>query len=265
MTVDPFFSHTRSPNPEDERAYEKAIEVAQSIAADLIMVADPDADRVGLAYRDSKGHYQLLNGNLSGALLANYLFSQRIALRQMPMNPVMYDTIVCSPLAKKIAGHYDVRVESFLTGFKFIGDRIQFYEEQAGPTFVFGYEESYGCLVGPFVRDKDALQALLLYAEMTLFYLQQGKRLDEVIHDLFDTYGYHADQQYSLALKGEEGQQFLTRLMAQFRQYHFKGVDGRNVVRFEDYYEQIIKTDRQETFTINLPKANVIKFVYDDG
>lgn len=265
MTVDPFFSHTRSPNPEDERAYEKAIEVAQSIAADLIMVADPDADRVGLAYRDSNGQYQLLNGNLSGALLANYLFSQRIALRQMPMNPVMYDTIVCSPLAKKIAGHYDVRVESFLTGFKFIGDRIQFYEEQAGPTFVFGYEESYGCLVGPFVRDKDALQALLLYAEMTLFYLQQGKRLDEVIHDLFETYGYHADQQYSLALKGEEGQQFLTRLMAQFRQYPFKGVDGRNVVRFEDYYEQIIKTDRQETFTINLPKANVIKFVYDDG
>lgn len=265
MTVDPNFSETASPNPEDPRAYEKGILLAQEIKADLVMVADPDADRVGLAYRDSKGGYQLLNGNLSGALLVDYIITQRKQRNRLPDNPVMYDTIVCSPLAKKIAESHHVRVESFLTGFKYIGDRIQFYEEHAGPTFIFGYEESYGCLLGSFVRDKDALQALLLYAEMTLYHLSQGQRLDQIIQQLFKRYGYHHDHQYSLALQGEEGQRFLTNLMSRLRQTPFQSMDGRKVIRFEDYEERIIKLANHETLPINLPPANVIKFIYDDG
>jgi phosphoglucomutase len=265
MTVDPNFSHTDSPNPEDARAYTLPLQYAKIHHADLIMVSDPDADRVGLAYLDSKGEYQHLNGNLSGALLANYLFSQMRELGKMPINPIMYDTIVCSSFARQIASSYDVHVESFLTGFKFIGDRIQFYEQHAGPTFVFGYEESYGCLVGSFVRDKDALQALLLYAEMTLFYLSNGKRLDQVIDELFTKFGYHEDVQFSVALQGEEGQTFLTQLMQSIRNKPFQPIGHRKVLQFEDYFYQQIKKDDHHISSIQLPKANVLKIMYDDG
>ncbi len=265
MRIDPNFSATESPNPEEPKAYTLALAYAKKHKADLILVSDPDADRVGIAYLDRQGTYQLLNGNLSGALLADYLFSQKKALHKMPENPVMYDTVVCSPFAKRIAESYGVQVESFLTGFKFIGDRIQFYEENAGPTFVFGYEESYGCLVGPFVRDKDALQALLLYSEMTLFHLSQGRRLDDVIASLFQRFGYHADQQFSIALKGEEGQTLLATLMASIRKTPFQPIGDRKVVLFEDYWHQEKKTFNHHRSTINLPQANVIKITYEDG
>jgi phosphoglucomutase len=228
------------------------------------MVSDPDADRVGLAYLDTQGNYQRLNGNLSGALLANYLFSQLRETGKMPINPIMYDTIVCSPFARQIASSYGVHVESFLTGFKFIGDRIQFYEQNAGPTFVFGYEESYGCLIGSFVRDKDALQALLMYAEMTLFYLTQGKRLNQVIDELFQSFGYHEDAQFSVALQGEEGQTFLSNLMQAIRSKPFQAIGSRNVVQFEDYFHQQKKTKDNQIFPIHLPQANVVKITYDD-
>jgi phosphoglucomutase len=264
MTVDPYFSSTDSPNPEDPRAYSLALQYAQRHQADLIMVSDPDADRVGLAYLDTQGNYQRLNGNLSGALLANYLFSQLRETGKMPINPIMYDTIVCSPFARQIASSYGVHVESFLTGFKFIGDRIQFYEQNAGPTFVFGYEESYGCLIGSFVRDKDALQALLMYAEMTLFYLTQGKRLNQVIDELFQSFGYHEDAQFSVALQGEEGQTFLSNLMQAIRSKPFQAIGSRNVVQFEDYFHQQKKTKDNQIFPIHLPQANVVKITYDD-
>jgi phosphoglucomutase len=263
-TVDPDFSGTLSPNPEEPASYIQAIHLAKQVDAHLVMVADPDADRVGLAYKDKHGNYPLLNGNLSAALLIHYLLTVKKSQNMLPVNGVVYDTIVSSPLAKKIALSFGIRVESFLTGFKFIGERIQFYKEHAGPSFVFGYEESYGCLIGDFVRDKDALQALTMYAEMTLHYVHLGKTLDVILDEIYQTYGYHVDRQYSLALKGIEGQQLLDSILSSLRLTPFKSIGQQTVVKFEDYLTQISKTD-SEVLPIALPKANVIKFYLGNG
>jgi phosphoglucomutase len=263
-TIDPNFSGTQSPNPEEPLAYEVPLALAKKVDAHLVMIADPDADRVGLAFKDKQGNYQLLNGNLSAALLTQYILSQRKKKNTLPVNGVIYDTIVSSPLAKKIAQSYQVKVESFLTGFKYIGDRIQFYKDHAGPQFIFGYEESYGCLIGDFVRDKDGLQALTLYAEMANYYHQFGLTLDQVLEDIFQEFGYHADQQFSIDLIGEDGQKSLNELMTRLRMTPFKPIDGQQVIRFDDYLTQISKTP--ETMdSIALPKANVIKFYLKDG
>lgn len=264
MTVDPNFSGTESPNPEEPKAYVKAILLAKEVNAQLIMVADPDADRVGLAYLSSKGSYELLNGNLSAALLVYYLLNFKKDKNTLPVNGVMYDTIVSSPLAKKIALSFGIRVESFLTGFKFIGERIQLYKEQAGPSFVFGYEESYGCLIGDFVRDKDAVQALTMYAEMSLYYHSLGKSLDIVLEEIFKQYGYHHDVQFSLALSGNTGQALLESILLRLRQAPFKPIGEISVVKVDDYLSQLSKTNNEST-VIALPKANVIKYYLADG
>jgi phosphoglucomutase len=264
MTLDPDFSGTESPNPEEPKAYQKAILLAKKIKADLIMVADPDADRVGLAYLSRGGQYELLNGNLSAALLVYYMLNFKKDHSMLPVNGVMYDTIVSSPLAKKIALSFGIRVESFLTGFKFIGERIQLYKEQAGPSFVFGYEESYGCLIGDFVRDKDAVQALTMYAEMALYYHGLGKTLDVVLEEIFQLYGYHHDVQFSLALSGNTGQSLLESILLRLRKAPFKPIGNIAVIKVDDYLTQLSKTNN-ESFAIALPKANVIKYYLADG
>lgn len=262
---DPDFSGTLSPNPEERVAYEKAIAYAKAMHAQMVMVADPDADRVGLAYRDEKGQYQLLDGNQSGALLIEYLFSQRQKLKILPSNGVLYDTIVTSPLGRKIAHHYKVKTETFLTGFKFIGDRIDFYQHHAGPQFLFGYEESYGCLIGDFVRDKDAIQALTLYAEMALHHAHNGVNLGQALDRLYQTYGYHLDKQFSLSLSGTEGEKFLQELMDKIRKTPFKPFQQFSVKLFEDYLMQVSKDDQGHVSAISLPKANVLKLSFHDG
>lgn len=262
---DPDFSGTLSPNPEEKIAYDKAIQYAQTYKAPLVMVADPDADRVGLAYRDNNGHYQLLDGNQSAALLIEYLLSQRLKQQKLPSNGVIYDTIVTSPLGRKIAQHYKVKTETFLTGFKFIGDRIDFYQHHAGPQFIFGYEESYGCLIGDFVRDKDAIQALILYAEMTLYHALNGMDLGQALDRIYQSYGYHIDKQFSLSLTGNEGEKFLYQLMNKIRQTPFKPFQQFKVVLFEDYLSQIAKDDKGHLSPIALPQANVIKLNFNDG
>ena len=262
---DPDFSGTLSPNPEEKNAYIEAIKLASSVQAHLVLVADPDADRVGLAYRNQIGEYLLLNGNESAALLVHYLLKQRQMQHDLPKNGVMYDTIVSSPLAKKIAQQFQVKTETFLTGFKFIGDRIAFYENHAGPQFLFGYEESYGCLVGDFVRDKDAIQALTLYSEMALYHFHQGKTLGQALEDLFVEYGYFLDRQFSLSLTGLQGEQFLLTLMEQLRKTPFKPLGNNKVAIFEDFQIQESKDSLGQQKSIALPKANVVKFTFEDG
>lgn len=262
---DPDFSGTLSPNPEEKNAYIEAIKLASSVQAHLVLVADPDADRVGLAYRNQIGEYLLLNGNESAALLVHYLLKQRQMQHDLPKNGVMYDTIVSSPLAKKIAHHFHVKTETFLTGFKFIGDRIAFYENHAGPQFLFGYEESYGCLVGDFVRDKDAIQALTLYSEMALYHFHQGKTLGQALEDLFVEYGYFLDRQFSLSLTGLQGEQFLLTLMEQLRKTPFKPLGNNKVAMFQDFQIQESKDSLGQQKSIALPKANVVKFTFEDG
>ena len=262
---DPDFSGTLSPNPEEKNAYIEAIKLASSVQAQLVLVADPDADRVGLAYRNQLGEYLLLNGNESAALLVHYLLKQRQMQQDLPKNGVMYDTIVSSPLAKKIAQQFQVKTETFLTGFKFIGDRIAFYENHAGPQFLFGYEESYGCLAGDFVRDKDAIQALMLYSEMALYHFHQGKTLGQALEDLFVEYGYFLDRQFSLSLTGLQGEQFLLTLMEQLRKTPFKPLGNNKVAMFEDFQIQESKDSLGQQKSIALPKANVVKFSFEDG
>ena len=265
VTPDPDFSGTLSPNPEDARAYIEPIKLAKEIDADLIVMTDPDGDRVGLGYKAKDGSYQTLTGNQSAALLMDYIFSQKKEKGTLSDNGVMYYTIVTSSLGGDIARHYGVKVEEFLTGFKFIGNRIDYYEKKGnGPKFEFGYEESYGCLIAPFARDKDGCQAILMYCEMALFYFLKGMRLDEAWDDLCKRFGYHQDITYSMEFFGSEGQAKMNNLMDTLHNDPFISINGLKVVKVDDIEKgQRITKDKKEP--LNLPKSNVVKLYLEDG
>ena len=262
---DPDFSGTLSPNPEDPRAYIEPIKLAKEIDADLIVMTDPDGDRVGLGYKAKDGSYQTLTGNQSAALLMDYIFSQKKEKGTLSDNGVMYYTIVTSSLGGDVARHYGVKVEEFLTGFKFIGNRIDYYEKKGnGPKFEFGYEESYGCLIAPFARDKDGCQAILMYCEMALFYFLKGMRLDEAWDDLSKRFGYHQDITYSMEFFGSEGQAKMDNLMNTLHNDPFISINGLKVVKVDDIEkgERITKEGKEK---LNLPKSNVVKLYLEDG
>ena len=262
---DPDFSGTLSPNPEDPRAYIEPIKLAKEIDADLIVMTDPDGDRVGLGYKAKDGSYQTLTGNQSAALLMDYIFSQKKEKGTLSDNGVMYYTIVTSSLGGDVARHYGVKVEEFLTGFKFIGNRIDYYEKRGnGPKFEFGYEESYGCLIAPFARDKDGCQAILMYCEMALFYFLKGMRLDEAWDDLSKRFGYHQDITYSMEFFGSEGQAKMDNLMNTLHNDPFISINGLKVVKVDDIEkgERITKEGKEK---LNLPKSNVVKLYLEDG
>ena len=262
---DPDFSGTLSPNPEDARSFIEPIKLAKEINADLIVMTDPDGDRVGLGYKATDGSYQTLTGNQSAALLMDYIFSQKQQKGTLSKDGVMYYTIVTSSLGGDIARHYGVKVEEFLTGFKFIGNRIDYYEKLGhGPKFEFGYEESYGCLIAPFARDKDGCQAILMYCEMALFYFLQGKRLDEAWDDLCKRFGYHQDITYSMEFFGSEGQAKMNNLMDTLHDNPFIEINGLKVVKVDDIEKgERITKDKKEP--LSLPKSNVVKLYLEDG
>lgn len=262
---DPDFKGTLSPNPEDQRSYIEPLKLAKQIHAKLVVMTDPDGDRVGLGYLASDGTYQTFTGNQSAAILMDYLFSEKKKKGLLSDNGVMYNTIVTSSIGEKIAKSYGLKVEQFLTGFKFIGNRIDYYEKMGnGPKFEFGYEESYGCLAAPFARDKDGLQAILLYCEMALFYDLQNKPLDVVYDELQQRFGYHLDIAYSLELKGSSGQAKMDEIMNKAHNNPLSELDGIKVVKVEDYLTSISKHDGKEE-PINLPKSNVVKLYFENG
>lgn len=261
---DPNFTGTLTPNPEDPNAYLEAIKYAKKINADLICITDPDGDRVGIAARKRDGEYRIFTGNESGALLMNYIFKERERLGLLSKNGVMYNTIVTSSLGDKIATSYGVKTESFLTGFKYIGDRIQYYEENRGPDFEFGYEESYGCLISPFVRDKDGIQAILLYTEMTLFYKLNGLTLDEQYDRLEQRFGYHTTITHSITFKGSKGHNDMINMIDYIRRNPVEYLCNHKVVKYNDYLNQVSYTD-DKVEKINLESSNVLKFIFDDG
>ena len=263
---DPDFSGTLSPNPEDARAFIEPIKLAKEIDADLIVMTDPDGDRVGLGYKAKDGSYQTLTGNQSAALLMDYIFSQKKEKGTLSKNGVMYTTIVTSSIGKEIAAYYGVKAEEFLTGFKFIGNRIDYYEKMGGgPKFEFGYEESYGCLIAPFARDKDGCQAILMYCEMALFYFLHGLRLDEAMDNLYKRFGYHQDITYSMEFFGSEGQAKMDNLMNTMHNNPFITINGLKVVAVDDNEKQQHIEANGEITPINLPKANVVKLFLEDG
>ncbi len=264
---DPAFSGTLTPNPENADAYIEPIKLAKSIDADLICMTDPDGDRVGLACKNRKGEYVLLTGNESAAILLDYIISEKLKKGEKLDNSVVYNTVVSSSLGAKICEHYGVRIESFLTGFKYIGDRIHHYETVGGPSFLFGYEESYGCLIKDFARDKDGIQAILLYCEMALFYKKQGITLDEAYANLAKTYGYYKSKLYNIYFKGSEGQAEMAKIMKELQDHPFKELDGNKVKVLENYFtltKHDLDTGKTEDI-LNLPLGDLIKFIFEDG
>jgi phosphoglucomutase len=262
---DPDFSGTLSPNPEEAKSFIEPIKLAERIRADLIVMTDPDGDRCGLAYLSSKGTYERLTGNESGALLIDYILGERKRQGKLPRNGVLYDTIVTSDLGRKIAHSYGVKTESFLTGFKYIGDRIDYYEEKGkGPAFQFGYEESYGCLIAPFVRDKDGIQAILLYCEMALYYHLKGIPLDVAYLNLSRRYGFHYERTDNVYFEGPDGARRMSAIMDELHENPPKKVAGSEVVRVEDY-EKGYAYEGGRKSRLTLPKSEVVKLFLDDG
>jgi phosphoglucomutase len=263
---DPQFSTVKSPNPEDKEAFELAIRDGKEINADILIATDPDADRLGVAVKGEDGEYMLLTGNQTGAVLMNYILSRKQEKDMIPANGRVFKTIVTSELGREVAEYYGASVEDVLTGFKFIGEKIKKYEETGEYTFLFGYEESYGYLIGDFARDKDAVQAVLMAAEAAAYYKKQGKTLKDVLNELFERHGYYQEGLKSLTLKGKEGAEQIQGILKTFREEPLKEVAGLKVVSAEDYKssKKIELSTGTET-SINLPASNVLKYFLEDG
>ncbi|GER67488.1 phosphomannomutase [Weizmannia acidilactici] len=260
------FSTVVSPNPEEHAAFELAIRYGEESGADLLLGTDPDTDRLGVAVKNKEGKYQVLTGNQTGALMLHYLLTQKQRQGTLPENGVVVKTIVTSEIGRDIAKSFGIPTIDTLTGFKFIGEKIKEFEQIGAHTFLFGYEESYGYLIGDFVRDKDAVQSAVFAAEVAAYYKSQGKTLYEGLLDIFERYGYYKESLTSLTLKGKEGSEKISEILANFRANPLKEVAGIQVAALEDYQSQV-RTNIQtgETSAIELPKSNVLKFFLEDG
>lgn len=263
-TPDPDFSMTPTPNPEEKGAYELALKYAKKENADIILVCDPDADRMGVGVLHN-GEYVLLTGNQSGSVLIEYIMSQLKEKGLMPEHPVMFNTVVTSDLGEKIAAKYGVETEKTLTGFKFIGEKVAKYEINNEKQYVFGYEESYGSLIKPFVRDKDAPQACLMLAEAACFYKAQGKTLVDVLNGLYDEFGAYEESQTSLTLAGAEGAAKIQKILSDLRTSQLADIAGTEVIRFEDYKECRIIENGTESELSGFTKSDVLKYYLKDG
>lgn len=260
---DPQFSTVKSPNPEEHAAFTLAIEKGQELNADLLIATDPDADRLGIAVKDLKGEYTVLTGNQTGALLLHYLLTEKARKDTLPKNGVMMKTIVTSELGKVVASSFGVHTIDVLTGFKFIAEKIKQFEESGEYKFLFGYEESYGYLVGDFARDKDAIQATLLATEVCAFYKEKGMSLYEALLSLFEKYGYYQEGLRSLTLKGKSGAERIQQTLTSFRNEPLLEIGGQKVIKQEDYLEGIRTTEKGKE-NIDLPKSNVLKYFLED-
>ena len=260
---DPDFSNTKTPNPEEPAAYEAAIALAKTHRATAVLSTDPDADRLGVAVRHHD-EYVLLTGNQTGSILIEYWCSSKQELGLLPKHPVMFNTVVTSDLGEKVAKHYGVETEKTLTGFKFIGDKIKSYQANGHKHFVFGYEESYGYLFEPFVRDKDAIQACLILAEAITYYQARGKTLVDVLNGLYQRHGVHREEQVSLTLKGEEGNRRIKAILHHFRTSPIEAFAGIGVKAKEDYLT-LKRVEGKHSTVLDFPPADVIKYILDDG
>ncbi|HHT7174032.1 TPA: phospho-sugar mutase [Bacillus cereus] len=263
---DPNFSTVKSPNPEEHAAFEYAIRDGEKVGADVLIATDPDADRLGVAVRNHDGEFQVLTGNQTGALMLDYLLCQKKENGTLPENGVVLKTIVTSEIGRTIAKAYGLDTVDTLTGFKFIGEKIKQYEESGQYEFQFGYEESYGYLIRPFCRDKDAVQSVLFACEVAAYYKSQGKTLYDGLLEVFEKYGFFREDLVSLTLKGKDGAEQIQEMMATFRENPPKEVAGLTVVAVEDYKASII-TSLQDGHKeeIHLPKSNVLKYQLEDG
>ncbi|WP_394185674.1 phospho-sugar mutase [Metabacillus halosaccharovorans] len=263
---DPNFSTVKSPNPEEHDAFTLAIRDGKEIDADVLIGTDPDADRLGVAVKNNDGEYVVLTGNQTGALLLNYLLSEKKEQGTLPENGVVLKTIVTSEIGREIAKSYGLDTIDTLTGFKFIGEKINEYERTGQYQFQFGYEESYGYLIGDFARDKDAVQAALLSVEVAAYYKKKGLTLYQGLLEIFKKYGYYKEGLQSLTLKGKEGAEQIQSILQSFRSNPPADVAGKKIVAIEDYKS----SERQDVTAgtkakIDLPGSNVLKYILEDN
>lgn len=262
---DPEFSTVKSPNPEEHAAFELAIREGKKIDADVLIATDPDADRLGIAVKDPDGEYVVLTGNQTGALLLHYILTQKKQKETLPANGAVYKTIVTSELGRKIASSFGIDTIDVLTGFKFIAEKIKQYEDSGEYKFLFGYEESYGYLIGDFARDKDAVQAAMLAVEVCAYYKKKGMSLYEALLSIFEEYGYYQEGLRSLTLKGKEGAELIQKTLGVFRQEPLKQLGELKVTAVEDYLTGVRVNENNEEEKIQLPSSNVIKYYLEDG
>ncbi|MEH7585848.1 phospho-sugar mutase [Priestia megaterium] len=263
---DPNFSTVQSPNPEEHATFELAIRYGKDIDADLLMATDPDADRLGVAVKDSSGEYVVLTGNQLGALMLHYLLIQKKEQGLLPENGAVVKTIVTSEIGRAIASSFGLKTFDTLTGFKFIGEKINEFESSGDYQFQFGYEESYGYLIGDFVRDKDAVQSAVFAAEVAAYYKAQGKSLYEGLLEIFSKYGYYKESLRSITLKGKDGAEQIKKLVDAFRMNPVRELGEIDVTCIEDYQsgERVYVKEGKVEF-MPFPASNVLKYHFEDG
>lgn len=250
------------PNPEDKKAFALALDLAKKVDADLVLATDPDADRLGVYAKDTKtGEYKVFTGNMSGMLICEYEMSQKKALGILPENGALVTTIVSSNMAQAVAKEYGMKFIECLTGFKYIGEQIKFFEQTGSNEYVFGFEESYGCLVGTHARDKDAVVAVMALCEAAAYYKTQGITLWDQMLNIYNKYGYYKEDLFTMTFKGADGAKKMQDMMDAYRKNTPKQVGAYKVLRLRDYKNDVI-TDLAtgETIPTGLPKSNVLYF-----
>ena len=263
---DPNFSTVSYPNPEEKEAFNLAIEMAKRDGADIIIGTDPDCDRVGAVVKNREGDYIVLTGNQVGSLLVDYILGAKKQKGDLPQNGVIIKTIVTSEMGREIAKSYGIETIDTLTGFKFIGEKINEFEKTGEHSFIFGYEESYGYLAGDFVRDKDAVIASLLVCEMAAYYKSRGMSLYEGLVELWEKYGYYNEVLRSINMEGKEGMERIKAIMDELRSNPPKQLNDVKVARIEDYLEsKAYNLSEDKTEDIVLPVSNVLRYILADG
>lgn len=260
---DPDFSTVASPNPESQAAFALAEELGRQVDADVLVATDPDADRLGVEIRQADGSYWNLSGNQIGALIAKYILEAHKEAGTLPENAALAKSIVSTELVTKIAESYGATMFNVLTGFKFIAEKIQEFEEKHNHTYMFGFEESFGYLIKPFVRDKDAIQAVLLVAEIAAYYRSRGLTLADGIDEIFKEYGYFAEKTISVTLSGVDGAAEIKKIMDKFRDNAPSQFNQTDIVLTEDFLAQTASSKDGQT-TLTTPPSNVLKYTLAD-
>ncbi len=259
------FPTVAKPNPEDDAAFELGLKLAEKIDADLVLATDPDADRLGVRVKDSQGVYHTLTGNMSGCLLAEYTIGQIARLRGLPDDGTLIKTIVTTNMADAIARHYGVNMIECLTGFKYIGQQILNFEKSGKGTYLFGFEESYGCLIGTYARDKDAIVAVMELCEAAAWYMSKGMNLWDAMVEMYERYGYYKDEVQSLSFSGIAGQETMKKIMAGLRADIPSEIGGLKVLSVRDYQnDTILDTASGQVRPTGLPRSNVLYFDLDE-
>ena len=248
------------PNPEDPKAFELALKLAKEVDADVVLATDPDADRLGVFSKMGNGEYVSYTGNMSALLICEYELSQKKEKGILPNNGAIITTVVSSELTKAIAENYGAKVFETLTGFKWIGEKIRKFEEENSYKYLFGFEESYGCLIAPHARDKDGISAVMALCEATAFYKNKGWSLWEQMIKIYEKYGYYREWQVSIVLKGADGAEEIKNKMAKMRSNPPTELAGLNVLEVRDYQEHVIKKADGEVSETDLPTSNVLYY-----